>query len=111
MAKNEFLEIKSTKDFKEKVKNEKEKPVLVEFYAPWCAPCHALEPVLENVHKNLNSKLNFVKVNINESPDIANKYQVLSIPTILIFKKGEISGTIMGVSDENQIIKKIEDLI
>jgi len=83
-------------------------PVLVDFWAPWCGPCKALNPILEKVEAEIDGKIRIVKVNIDESPDIASKYSIMSIPTLLIFKDGEVRDQLVGLVQKDKIMEKLK---
>ena len=83
-------------------------PVLVDFWAPWCGPCKALNPILEKVEAEIDGKIRIVKVNIDESPDIASKYSIMSIPTLLIFKDGEVRDQVVGLVQKDKIMEKLK---
>ena len=98
------MEIKlSTENFEKEVLKS-EKPVLVDFYADWCGPCNAMAPVIEELAKELEGKVKVGKINVDENPDIAVEYNVMSIPTMIIFKNGNTSKTFIGVTDKSEII-------
>ena len=83
------MEIKlSTENFEKEVLKS-EKPVLVDFYADWCGPCNAMAPVIEELAKELEGKVKVGKINVDENPDIAVEYNVMSIPTLIVFKNGK----------------------
>jgi thioredoxin 1 len=73
-----------------------EKPVLVDFWAPWCGPCHAITPVLEQLEDRAGDKIEFTKLNIDEHPVAASRYGVLTIPTVILFEHGEPQETVLG---------------
>jgi thioredoxin len=73
-----------------------EGPVLVDFWAPWCGPCHAITPILEQLEGRAGDKVAFTKLNIDENPVAASRHGVLSIPTVMLFEAGEAQETILG---------------
>lgn len=82
-------------------------PVLVDFWAPWCGPCKMLGPVLEEVEKEIGSKAVIAKVNVDEEQDLAVKFGVSSIPTMILFKKGEAIDRSVGFLNKEKIVKLI----
>src|SRR5262245_32250693 len=89
------LEHTSDKAFKKDVLTH-EGPVLVDFWAEWCGPCRAVEPILNELAKHFEGKVKMVKLNVDENPDTPVKYGVRSIPTMMIFKNGEVVQTLVS---------------
>lgn len=83
-------------------------PVLVDFWATWCMPCRMLAPVIEEIASENEGKIKVGKVNVDENPDLASKYRVMSIPTVLVFKNGELTATSVGVDSKENILKLLE---
>ena len=84
-----------------------ELPVLVDFWAVWCAPCHMVAPSVENLAQTYKDKMKVVKFNVDENPKTPANYGILSIPTLLLFKGGELKETIVGALPQNKIEEAI----
>lgn len=90
------------KNFNEEVSGA-EVPVLVDFYASWCMPCRMLAPVLESLSAELDGRVKFVKVDVGEEPELAERYHVQSVPTLMVFRDGNITDTLVGAVGKEQI--------
>ncbi len=71
-------------------------PVVVDYWAPWCGPCRVFSPIIEDVSKDYTDKVKFAKLNTDENQEIAARYNIMSIPTVLLFKDGKIKATSVG---------------
>ncbi len=90
--------------------NDNDKPVLVDFYATWCGPCKAMMPILESVEKSAEGEAyEFVKVDVDQSPDLSAKYGVMAVPTLAIFKNGELVYKQAGVHQPQQLQQVLND--
>jgi thioredoxin 1 len=83
-------------------------PVLVDFFAPWCGPCRALAPVLEGIAKNYEGRLKVVKVNVDDAQQLAAGYRIRGVPTLMLFKDGEVVDTIVGLPPANVLRTKLD---
>lgn len=95
------------KSFEEEVLKSKKK-VIVDFYANWCMPCKMMSPKLDEISEELGDSIKVVKINLDENINLADKYEVMSIPTIMIFNNGEIIETFIGVTDKAKIIDAVK---
>ena len=86
-------------------------PVLVDFWAPWCGPCKAMTPILEELGTEYGDKLKIVKVNVDENTDAPGKYGVMSIPTFLVFKEGKVAVSFVGARPKADMKKEIDKVL
>ncbi len=82
---------------------ENEKPVIVDFWADWCGPCHLVEPILEQIAEERAEELHLVKVNVDEEPELARRYGVMSIPAIVLFRNGEPAAATIGAQPKRSL--------
>lgn len=85
--------------------------VLVDFYADWCGPCRMMAPVIEELAKELEGKIVVAKINVDENPDTAAKFQIFSIPTFILFKDGKAEQKILGAVGKAGLLEKIKPYI
>jgi thioredoxin 1 len=86
-------------------------PVLVDFWADWCAPCRKVEPVLEEIANEMGDKVRIVKLNIDENPETARAYRVMSVPTLTVFKGGEPVQSVAGAKPKGDLVRLIESAL
>lgn len=85
-------------------------PVIVDFFAEWCGPCKMMGPIFETVGAKYEGKVKFVKLNVDEARETAMKYGVMSIPTVISYKQGEVVETMVGLQDEVALAEKADSL-
>nr|WP_310376721.1 thioredoxin [Catenuloplanes atrovinosus] len=88
-----------------------DKPVLVDFWAEWCAPCRKVTPLLEEISKEMGDKVTIVKLNIDENPETAMAYRVMSVPTLTVFKGGQPVKSVAGAKPKGALINLIESAL
>jgi thioredoxin 1 len=88
-----------------------EVPVVVEFWAEWCPPCKTIAPVLESIAEAQGPAINVFKVNVDEHPELAARFEVFSIPTVLVFREGSPVGRMVGARGQSRLLQEIEESI
>jgi thioredoxin 1 len=83
-------------------------PVLVDFYADWCGPCHVIAPAIEALSNEFEGKVKFVKVDVDANQEVASRYEIMSIPTIMLFENGKVEDSIIGAHPANVYKQHIE---
>jgi thioredoxin 1 len=86
-----------------------EKPVLVDFWADWCVPCHMVSPVVEEIGQDKAEVLKVAKLNVDDNPESAYRYGVMSIPTLILFKGGEEVARVVGAKPKDAILRELDD--
>ena len=100
-----------TKDNFDKEVLQSDKPVLLDFWAPWCGPCRMLAPVVEELAKEYEGKVKVCKLNTDDGADTSTKYRITSIPTIIFFKDGEVKGQSVGLQSKAALQEKLNALL
>ncbi|XP_066152383.1 thioredoxin, mitochondrial-like [Euwallacea fornicatus] len=104
------FKVQDDKDFLDKVENSKE-PVIVDFFATWCGPCKALEPRLENVIAQRKGDISLAKVDIDDLGELAAKYEVSTIPALVVFQNGKVKERLIGLQDEDKLNLWIDNVL
>ena len=91
----------------DKVVSSGEKTIMIDFWAPWCGPCKALTPILEEISSELSDQVGIYKVNVDDNTELAQEHGVQSIPTMLIYKNGALSETLVGVKTKDELVQII----
>ena len=102
-----MTEIHLTAENFEKEVLQSEIPVLVDFYAEWCGPCKMLSPVIDEIAKEYEGKAKICRVNVDEEMELAQQYRVMSVPTVLVFKNGQVSGTSIGYVGKEKLTEML----
>ena len=97
----------TTEDFQKEVLDSNI-PVLVDFYADWCGPCKMMSPVLDQISAELEGQVKIGKVNVDDDPDLASQYKVMSIPNFVLIKNGQVVDQVIGAVPKDQMMKKIK---
>ena len=87
------------------------KPVLVDYWAEWCGPCRQVAPVLEEIAAEYSSKIDIVKLNVDDNPQVVQTYGIMNIPTLTVFKDGQIVKEIIGAKPKSALLRELEEFL
>lgn len=93
------------KNFSTSVEGEQSGTVLVDFWAPWCGPCKIIAPILEEVDQEIGEKVTIAKLNVDNNPEAASRFGVMSIPTLMVFQNGKMKSKLVGVQPKEQLVQ------
>jgi len=100
----------TTSTFDELV-NSSETPIVVDFWAEWCGPCKMIAPILSEIAAEQAGKVTIAKLNVDENPDLAMRFNVMSIPTLLVFHKGEVAKRLVGAKGKGQLLQELDEFL
>jgi thioredoxin 1 len=86
-------------------------PVIVDFWAEWCGPCKMIAPILQEIAREQGDKVTVTKLNVDEHPDLARRYDVMSIPTLLVFSGGELRKRLIGAKGKGQLLEELNEFL
>ena len=95
----------------DEVVNGASEPVVVDFWAEWCGPCKMIAPILEEIATEQAGKLQVAKLNVDDAPDLARRYEVMSIPTLLVFRDGEVAKRIVGAKPKGTLVEELGEFL
>jgi thioredoxin 1 len=87
------------------------KPVLVDYWAEWCGPCRQVAPVLEEIATEYASKIDIVKLNVDDNPEVVRTYGIMNIPTLAVFKDGQVVKEIVGAKPKSALLRELQDFL
>ena len=86
-------------------------PVVVDFWAEWCGPCKMIAPILSEIATEQTGKVTIAKLNVDENPDLAMRFNVMSIPTLLVFRNGEVAKRLVGAKGKGQLLQELDEFL